>query len=780
LINAERALILAPGGRDGALATALLKQAGKVAEAFSDAQALLAALEVGAGVALIAIEALQHTDLKPLTNWIARQPAWSDFPFVILTHRVVSPDQHPMLLQLQAVVGNVIFLDRPFHPSTLINVIENALRARRRQYQAQRYLQDLREGEERLTTALEAGRMGSWEYVFDTEHLECSDQFKADFGRSIDAPFTFEDLLVSVVPEDRGRLRDALNLSIETRADFAIEFRVTWPDGTQHWIDARARAVVDRERRPVRMVGVTSNITARKNAEGERDRLMRELAAEKERTQESLRGEQALSGLLLTSVPAGIVAYDTDLHVTIWNPVMERLLGIDKRAAEGRPLAELIADGHPEQIAPRLRSALQGAPGEVEEIEIKTEAAGRLTLESQHAPLRGGDGQIVGGAAFFRDITERRRIEEQLRHAQKMETIGQLTGGVAHDFNNLLAAIQGNLELLRKRLPPDPQLWRYIDGALQGASRGASLTARLLAFARKQELSPRPTDLAQLVHGMRALIERSLGPMISLKFDLKPDLPPARVDANQLELAVLNLTVNARDAMLNGGELTISLEQIDGTEAAVGLEGPFLRLSVSDTGIGMDAATLKSAIEPFFSTKELGKGTGLGLSMVHGLAVQLGGTLRLTSKLGVGTVAEIWLPVSTAPLQSDPMIEVVAADTPPSRILVVDDDVLIAMNTVDLIEDLGHVAIEANSGQRALEILAGTEKIDAMVTDFAMPGMTGIELAGKARTLRPNLPILLASGYAELPSGTELKLPRLSKPFMQSDLAAKLADILAK
>ncbi|HEY4200164.1 MAG TPA: PAS domain S-box protein [Devosiaceae bacterium] len=778
MMTSERALILAPKGRDGSLAASLLKEVGRDALPCTSFAELLLRLIEGAGVAIIAIEALQHTDLKPLTAWIEQQPPWSDFPFVILTHRIGSPEQNPMLLRLQAMVGNVIFLDRPFHPSSLINVVDNSLRGRRRQYQARKYLQELREGEERLETALMAGRMGSWSLDIQSGVLDVSPQGKANFGRSEDAPFTYEDLLASIVPEDRGRMQHAITLSSTEGSDYAVEFRITWPDGSQHWIDARARIVHDREGQPSAMVGVTSNITDRKTADAERDRLLRELAIERERTQASLLGERALSGLLLTSVPAGIVGYDKDLRVTIWNPVMERLFGLTSASARGRPLADLIADGEAAKILPRLQDALNGIAGPIELIDLTTEAAGRLTLESQHAPLRGGDGAIVGGAAFFRDITERRQVEEQLRHAQKMETIGQLTGGVAHDFNNLLAAVQGNLELLRKRLPDDPQLLRFVDGALQGATRGASLTARLLAFARKQELKPIPTDLAQLLEGMRGLIERSIGPMVSVHFDLQADLPSARVDANQLELAILNLAVNARDAMPDGGDLTVTLAGRNGTEA--GLRGEFLLVSVSDTGTGMDAQTLESAIEPFFSTKELGKGTGLGLSMVHGLAIQLGGKLKLKSTLGHGTTAELWLPASTAAALKPVTEEVVVTTATPSRILVVDDDVLIAMNTVDLIEDLGHSALEANSGKMALEILASETPLDAMITDFAMPGMNGVELASKARELRPNLPILLASGYAELPNGTELELPRLGKPFMQKDLAAKLSQLLQR
>jgi len=646
--NPHRALVLAPNGRDGTLAASLLSEGGHVAETCRAFPDMLAQLEEGAGLALIAIEALQHADLKPLTAWIEKQPPWSDFPFIILTHRVVSGDQQSMLNRLQAMVGNVIFLDRPFHPSSLVNVVENALRGRRRQYEARNYLD-------------------------------------------------------------------------------------------------------------------------------ERERLVHALAIERERTQALLLGERALSGLLLTSVPAGIVGYDTNLQVTIWNPVMERLFGVSENAAIGRPLAGLVADGDASKLLPRLQDALRGVPGPIEQIELTTDA-GRITVESQHAPLRGGDGNIVGGAAFFRDITERRQVEEQLRHAQKMETIGQLTGGVAHDFNNLLAAVQGNLELLRKRLPDDPQLRRYLDGALQGASRGASLTSRLLAFARKQDLKPEATDLKSLLDGMRGLVERSIGPMVRVRFDLQEGLPSARVDANQLELAILNLAVNARDAMPEGGDLTIALNSANGRSE--GLQGEFVVVSVSDTGAGMSPETLERAIEPFFSTKELGKGTGLGLSMVHGLAIQLGGKLRLRSDVGKGTTAELWLPWSEFAARTDSPPPLTVTNVQPSRILVVDDDVLIAMNTVDLVEDLGHSALEANSGKAALEILASDVPLDAMITDFAMPGMNGVELATRARELRPDLPILLASGYAELPSGTEMALPRLGKPFLQQDLEAALSKIL--
>jgi PAS domain S-box-containing protein len=780
VISSERALVLAPSGRDGIVAVTLLHDAGRLAETRGTIGDLLAGLAEGAGLAIITGEVLQYADLTPLKRWIAEQPPWSDFPFVILSQRGGTPEETPPITQLQAALGNVIVLERPFHPSALLNVVDNALRGRRRQYQARRYLEEMREAEQRLQTALLAGRMGSWELDITEQVLTGSDQFRACYGRRPDETLVFADLIEAVSLADQRRVQRAFDDAINTGADLVLEYRVHWPDGSQHWIDARARVLLDRFDRPHTLVGVVSDISERKQAEAEREKLLAAVAAERERTQQALRGERALSGLLLTSVPAGIVAYDNELRVTIWNPVMERIFGLPAPAVLGRPLARVIGADQAEAIEHRLNDALAGISGPIEEIELTTLASGNVVLESQHAPLRGGDGEIVGGAAFFREMTERRRAEEQLRQAQKMETIGQLTGGVAHDFNNLLAAIQGNLELLRKRLPDDPQIRRFIDGALQGAQRGASLTARLLAFARRQDLKPEPTDLGQLLEGMRGLMERSIGPLVAIDLDIAPDLPPARIDPNQLELAILNLAVNARDAMPDGGRLRLGLVQSTGADSGLELKGNFLRLSVSDTGIGMDAATLRSAIEPFFSTKELGKGTGLGLSMVHGLAVQLGGALQLRSQPGEGTTAELWLPVSATPIKE--VLEMEPAETiapPASVILVVDDDALINMNTVDMVQDLGHTALEAYSGKEALEILNSGQRIDVLITDYAMPGMTGVELANRAREMHPDLPILLATGYADLPSGTTTDLPRLAKPYQQVDLETQIARLLA-
>ena len=395
-------------------------------------------------------------------------------------------------------------------------------------------------------------------------------------------------------------------------------------------------------------------------------------------------------------------------------------------------------------------------------------------VEERTAQLRQAHDELVA------QIGERERTEAQLRQMQKLESIGQLTGGVAHDFNNLLTAVIGNLELLRKRVPANPASERLIDGAMQGAQRGAALTQRLLAFARHQALDVRPIDLAQLVRGMDDLLRRSIGPSITMIQDFPAGIPAAQADANQVELALLNLAVNSRDAMPDGGTLNFALDLAETGAARDLAPGRYVRLTVSDTGSGMDGETLSKSIEPFFSTKDVGKGTGLGLSMIHGLAQQLKGALRLSSAPGRGTRAELWLPVAEGAAEQ----AVSQADDRPAEgerratLLFVDDDFLISLSTTSLLEDLGHTVVTASSGSEALAVLRTDRPIDMMITDYAMPGMTGLQLAEEARALRPGLPILLATGYADLPTRADFELPRLHKPYHQAQLAEQIQGML--
>jgi signal transduction histidine kinase len=376
---------------------------------------------------------------------------------------------------------------------------------------------------------------------------------------------------------------------------------------------------------------------------------------------------------------------------------------------------------------------------------------------------------------------EREAALAQVHEMQKVESLGQLTGGVAHDFNNLLMAVLGNLEILRKYIPDDARLRRLIDGAIQGAERGATLTRRMLAFARRQELKPAAVDVAKLVDSMVEMLSRSLGPSIEITTDFADEVPAARVDPNQLELALLNLALNARDAMPRGGTLTISArrESIQADDIRGLKPGNYVRIAECDTGTGMAEATVKRATEPFFTTKGPGRGTGLGLSMVDGLVAQSGGAMRITSELDAGTTIELWLPVaepekpaeerSAGPIRIDGLRA--------CRVLVVDDDPIVAAGTAAMLEDLGHSAIEAGSAEIALQVLSSQSGIDFVITDHAMPGMTGTDLAEQIRRTWPGVPVVLASGFPEIP-GDELGLPRLSKPYRQEELARILASMV--
>lgn len=383
-------------------------------------------------------------------------------------------------------------------------------------------------------------------------------------------------------------------------------------------------------------------------------------------------------------------------------------------------------------------------------------------------------------------IEQRTREREialaQLFEAQKLDTIGQLTGGVAHDFNNLLMAVLGSLAPLEQRLAPDDHYGRrLLQNAVQGAQRGASLTQRLLAFSRRQELKPQSVRIADLMQGMDELLKRALGHDIELQLEFPADLPPLHVDPNQLELALLNLALNARDATPGSGRLTVSAAAYTQAFEAPGMAlrpGDYVLITISDTGIGMDEATLAKATEPFFTTKGPGKGTGLGLSMVHGLAAQSGGLLRIRSELLVGTTVQLWLPrggTSAASLARPDPGPAVLPLTQHCTVLIVDDDPLVMTSTAAIIEDLGHTPIEAQSGAEALNKVASGVGVDVVLTDHAMPGMTGVQLAARVREQFPELPIILASGYAELPDDpTAVELIKLTKPYTRQQIAAAI------
>ena len=531
----ERALILAPHGRDAAVARGMLAEAAMPSDVIGDVLELVTRLDAGAGFVVVTEEAISATDLHPLSDWLDQQPEWSDLPFILLTRRGGGLERNPEAARYLELLGNVTFLERPFHPTTFVSLAQSAVRGRRRQYEA------------------------------------------------------------------RARLRE-----------------------------------------------------------------LNQLAADLEQR-------------------------------------------VEQRTAE-----------HAIAVA-------------------------------------------------------------QLHEAQKLETLGQLTGGVAHDFNNLLTPITGALDLLQRKYgDTDPRSQRLLSNALQAADRAKTLLQRLLGFARRQTLNPQPVDIGALLTGMRDLIASSVGPTIEVRLRCDGPTKCAQVDPNQLELAILNLAVNARDAMPDGGRLTILAEEVAmGPRSEPRLTpGLYIRVSVIDAGCGMDPQTASRAIEPFYTTKEFGRGTGLGLSMVHGLAAQLGGGFELTSAVGEGTRVDLYLPIAagTADAEKNAAANPVRTTLRHLSILLVDDEEIVRTATAEMIRDLGHSVHEASGGLEALARLENGLEVDAVITDYKMPGMDGGAFARQLAKRWPQVPVLLITGYTG-PAVDVLHLQRLAKPFGQAEIAAALAEL---
>jgi signal transduction histidine kinase len=547
----ERVLIVAPMGRDASIAAAILGEARRPLLICPDLPCLLRELANGVGVALIAEEALQSADYPDLVRWIEAQPPWSDLPIVLIAHRGGGMERNPSARRLAQALGNVTFLERPFHPTTLVSVIDTALRGRRRQYEARERIETIR------------------------------------------------------------------------AAEVLLERRV------------------------------------------------------EERTSE---------------------------------------------------------------------------------------------LESANRQLAS-------------QIAERERVEGVLRQTQRLEAVSQLTSGVAHDFNNLLMVVLGNIRQMQKTLP-DPVHQRRLQMMAQAAERGTQLTAQMLAFSRRQRLEPRAVDLNDTVVGMRDLLQATMGGSVRIETVLQPQLWPAMIDPTQIELVILNLAINARDAMEVGGTLTVETGNVQ-LGAPLRPEEPaagdYVMVAVTDTGFGMTPEVLAKVFEPFFTTKQVGKGSGLGLSQVFGVAKQSGGGVRIDSTPGAGASVRVFLPRAAGaalPETAAPSAEIM----PPARdfnVLLVDDDSAVREVTAGILHDLGYRVVEAGSGGAALDLLDHQSKIDVLLVDFAMPGMNGAEVAREVHARRPDLPVLFVTGYADtdaLAAAGDDGI--LRKPFMEKDLAAKLRTVL--
>jgi signal transduction histidine kinase/ActR/RegA family two-component response regulator len=568
--HSERVLVLAPHGRDAAVAADILSEAGLVAHICRDLTTLLNEMELGAGVAMLTDEAIRSADIRPLAGWVGSQPPWSDLPFVLLTERGGGLERNPAAARQMEALGNVAFLERPFHPTTLISVVRTALRGRRRQYEARARLEALRESE--------------------------------------------------------GHARRA----------------------------------------------------------------------------------------------------EADLR--------------------------------------RLNETLEG---------YVAERTGELAAANR---------QLVA------QIEERERVESTLRQMQRLEAVGQLTSGVAHDFNNLLTVVLGNIGFIEKAhsSPAEAKLRQRLSHMRLAAERGAKLTSQLLAFSRRQRLEPRSVDLNEALASMRDLLQSTMGGSVEINTVFRPGLWHALADPTQIELVVLNLAINARDAMQVGG--VVSLETANSTVGPPTRPeeppaGEYVTIAVTDTGSGMTRDVLAKAFEPFFTTKEIGKGSGLGLSQVLGFAKQSGGGMRIETRVGQGTSVKVYLPRAA----SDDITGMDRGSTVLTRhprkgavILLVDDDSAVREVTAAILRDLGYVVLEVGSGGAALDLLDKQARIDLALLDFAMPGMNGMEVARQVQAKLPALPILFVTGYADVTALREVGEARIiQKPFVGDELANKVHAALA-
>jgi len=592
-----------------------------------------------------------------------------------------------------------------------------------------------------------------------------------------------------VAPEHRAAWREH-HERICAGEHLTWEFDIIGLKGTRRHMETHA-APIDLDDGSIGQLAITRDITARKDTEralrdlnttladtvGERQRQLERALA---RLGESERSFE----LLVDSVTDyALFMLDTSGHIKSWNSGAQRIKGYLASDIVGKDFSCFYTPEDRAAGVPQRGLATAAREGRFETEGWRVRKDGTRFWANVIIDAIRDRGRLVGFAKVTRDITERRETEARLREAQKMEAVGHFTGGAAHDFNNLLMAILGSLELLKKRLPDDAGMRALADNAMHGARRGALLTQRMLAFARRQELKTEAVDLASLVGTMKEFLEHSTGPAIVVETHVPRHLPRARTDAMQLETALQNLVLNARDAMPSGGTIAISAraELVEQGHEAILAAGNYVVIAVADTGHGMDEATLSRATEPFFTTKGVGKGTGLGLSMVHGLAAQSGGRLALRSTPNRGTTVELWLPVATEDSVGAGLAAI--AETPaaqpgvqPLVVLAVDDDSLVLMNIAAMLEDLGHTVIDVGSGAKALEIVDAGTPLDLVITDQAMPGMTGLELVASIRARRPHLPIVLATGFAELPQGIDATVRRLSKPFTQQDLARAVSD----
>ncbi|CAI8873859.1 PAS domain-containing protein [Pseudomonas sp. IT-P260] len=683
------------------------------------------------------------------------------------------------------------------------------------QRRSEESLKAQRDTEERLQLALAAtDAVGTWDWDIGEDRFIADAHFAQLHG--IDpahaSQLPISDYLQGVHPEDRALIARSIKHCITHGTEYAEEYRLLKADGELRWVFARGRCYKDHHGRPVRFLGAALDLTERKH------------------TEQALRQSQTELQLIINAMPILISYVDHEERFRLNNAAYLDWYGLTPQELYGRTIREVIGEEAYFLRAPYIAEALAGRPCSFSLYTPHRDGSSRHALMN-YLPRHGADGSVNGFYIFVIDESERKKTEEALRnlnetleervsarteqlaqanqrlqnemfereraedalrHAQKMEAVGQLTGGIAHDFNNMLTGIIGSLDLMQRYIADGraEEIGRFTEAAVSSANRAAALTHRLLAFSRRQSLDRKTLNVNELIHSLEDLIRRTKGDPIELTLRLADDVWPISTDVSQLENALLNLVINARDAMPDGGELLIETANVylDGNDITT-LEpvkaGDYLMLAVSDNGTGMTPSVRAKAFDPFFTTKPIGQGTGLGLSMIYGFAQQSGGHVSLDSLPNQGTCVRLYLPRLNLLEPERPVVETLSAAptaTCGETVVVVEDDPAVRMLVLDLLKELGYLAHEAADASAALPLLESELRVDLLVTDVGLPGMNGRQLAEIARQHRPGLKVLFMTGYAqkaaERQGFLEDGMDMVAKPFSIEVLANKIREMI--
>jgi len=826
----ERALILAAHGRDAPIALGVLREAGIAATICPALTSLIAELNLGAAFVVVTEESLATVDLSSLDAWLRDQQEWSDLPFILLTRSGGGLERNPSARRYLDLLGNVVFLERPFHPTTLVSLARSALRGRRRQYEARARLEALRQNEERLRLVVE----GAADYVIittDPERRVTSWSTGAEavlgwtanqmIGRSGDEIFTPEDRAGGQPEAEAAKASDegcAPDERWYQRADGSLVFlrgsmrplpldslgqqrgfiKIARDETERRMEETRGTALVELSDRirdiedPAQLSYAAAEILGQtlgvsRAGYGTIDKVAETITIERDW---NAPGIKSLAGVLhfrdygsyIENLKRGetVVFADAEKDPRTASKAAA-LKAISAQSVVNMPVTEqgsFVGLLYLNHAAPREWSARELAL--IREVAERTRTAvARRRAEHELRALAASLEQRVTART-----AELMRAEEVLRHSQKMEAIGQLTGGVAHDFNNLLTIIKSSTDLLREPTLAENRRRRYVEAIAETVDRAAKLTGQLLAFARRQALKPEAFNIVERVEAVTEMLRTVVGTRVEVVTQFQSNELFVHADLSQFETALINMAVNARDAMNGEGRLTISARRVTGlppVRGHAGSPGDFIAVSVADTGSGIPDDKLAHIFDPFFTTKALGKGTGLGLSQVYGFVKQSGGEVNVDSQVGHGATFTLYLPRVEGVLEgaSNQHSDAGSLAGGGRRVLVVEDNLEVGQFCNEVLQDLGYITAWARNADEALALLDERKDFDVVFSDVVMPGIGGLELGREIRRRFPALPVVLTSGYSHVlaeegPGGFEL----LHKPYAAEELSRILRRAL--